>query len=48
MYLSYDQLGQTDLRDDTKRIMDENFPNSDYFRQGLKVKKNYWNPINWF
>nr|WP_209279821.1 outer membrane protein assembly factor BamD [Paenalcaligenes hominis] len=48
MYLSYDKLGKTDLRDDTKRVLDQNFPNSTYYKNGLKDKKNMWNPINWF
>lgn len=48
LYLSYDKLGQHDLRDDTKRILDQNFPNSKYYETGLKEKTNYWNPINWF
>ena len=47
MYLSYDKLNKHDLRDDTKRVLDQNFPNSPYWEQGLKTKKNYWNPINW-
>lgn len=47
MYLSYDKLGKTDLRDDVKRIMDQNFPDSVYWEQGLEASKNYWNPINW-
>ena len=28
--------------------MDENFPDSTYFKDGLDAKVNYWNPINWF
>ena len=48
MYLSYDALGETALRDDTKRIMDENFPDSILWKQGLNAPKNYWNPVNWF
>jgi outer membrane protein assembly factor BamD len=48
MYLSYDKLGLQDLRDDTKRVLDENFPNSKYYAQGLDEPKNYLNPINWF
>lgn len=47
MYLSYDKLGQNDLRDDVKRILDQNFPDSSYYKTGLKGKKNKWNPINW-
>lgn len=48
MYLSYDKLQQHDLRDDIKRIMDQNYPDSTYFTTGLSSQKNYWNPINWF
>ena len=48
MYLSYDKLGKDDLRDDVKRILDTNFPNSSYFEHGLTRKENKWNPINWF
>ncbi|OWT56276.1 outer membrane protein assembly factor BamD [Candidimonas nitroreducens] len=48
MYLSYDKLGMTQLRDDAKRILDKNFPNSKYYKQGLNDPVNYWNPINWF
>ncbi|WP_245153597.1 outer membrane protein assembly factor BamD [Allopusillimonas ginsengisoli] len=49
MYLSYDKLGLTDLRDDTKRVLDSNFPNSKYYEQGLdEPKGSYLNPINWF
>ncbi|MFA5610862.1 MAG: outer membrane protein assembly factor BamD, partial [Alcaligenes sp.] len=48
MYLSYDKMGQTELRDTTKRVMDQNFPDSKYFTEGLDTKVNYWNPINWF
>lgn len=48
IYLSYDKMGETALRDDTKRIMDANYPNSEYFEKGLAKDVNYWNPINWF
>ena len=48
MYLSYDNLGEDTLRDDTKRILNQNYPDSEYFEKGLKNKVNYWNPINWF
>ncbi len=47
-YLSYDKLGNTELRDDTERVLRSNFPDTVYFDQGLKAKVNYWNPINWF
>lgn len=48
MYLSYDKLEEIQLRDDAKRVLDENFPNSEYWKNGLKTKANYWNPLNWF
>src|SRR5690606_33992438 len=48
MYLSYDKLGLEELRDDAKRVLDLNFPESKYYEQGLDESVNYWNPINWF
>ncbi len=49
MYLSYGKLGLNDLRDDTKRVLDTNYPNSKYYQQGLNEPKgSYLNPINWF
>ena len=48
MMLSYDKLGLQDLRDDAKRVLDHNFPNSKYYEQGLDEPVSYWNPINWF
>lgn len=47
-YLSYDKLGLDALRDDTKRVLDHNFPDSKYYKQGLDEPVNYWNPVNWF
>ncbi len=48
MYLSYDALGLAELRDDAKRVLDLNFPDSIYYTQGLDEPTNYWNPVNWF
>lgn len=48
MYLSYDKLGMTELRDDAKRVLDQNYPNSRYYENGLTESVNKWNPINWF
>ncbi|HUG57184.1 MAG TPA: outer membrane protein assembly factor BamD [Candidimonas sp.] len=48
IYLSYDKLGMTDLRDDTKRVLDQNYPNSEYYEKGLTKSVNNWNPVNWF
>jgi len=47
MYLSYDKLGMTQPRDQAKRVLDKNFPNSKYYKQGLNEPVNNWNPINW-
>ncbi|NYT24923.1 outer membrane protein assembly factor BamD [Alcaligenaceae bacterium] len=48
MYLSYGHLGLDELRDNAKRVLDLNFPESKYYVQGLEDPVNYWNPINWF
>ena len=48
-YYSYDKLGMTDLRDDTKRVLDDNFPDSIYLSRGLQdASGSNWNPMNWF
>lgn len=39
---SYDALGMTQLRDDTRRIMQTNYPNSDFLRQGFRTRENPW------
>lgn len=48
MYMSYDQLGLEELRDDAKRVLDLNYPDSKYYTQGLDESVSYWNPMNWF
>jgi outer membrane protein assembly factor BamD len=48
MYLSYDKLGMAELRDDTKRVLDQNFPKTRLYADGLGKRSNAWNPINWF
>ena len=42
MVKSYDALGMTDLRDDTLRIMQKNFPNSHYFAIQKKADTPWW------
>lgn len=42
MYVSYDKLGMTDLRDDADRVMRKNFPNSRYYAEGVDRKKPWW------
>ncbi len=42
MVKSYDALGMNDLRDDTLRIMQKNFPNSRYFALAKKSDTPWW------
>ena len=39
---SYDKLGLTQLRDDARRVLDKNFPDSEYASTGGKNKKPWW------
>ncbi|MCB5363924.1 outer membrane protein assembly factor BamD [Pusillimonas sp. CC-YST705] len=49
MYLSYDKLDMPQLRDDTQRVLDTNFPDSKYYTDGLHDKSgSWWNPVYWF
>lgn len=48
-YLSYDKLGMTELRDDAKRVLDQNFPSTRLYDEGLAgTSGSKWNPVNWF
>jgi len=48
MVLSYDKLGLTALRDDSKRVLDTNYPDSKYYKQGLdEPSGSMLNPFNW-
>ncbi len=42
LYRSYDALGMQQLRDDTKRVIDKNYPNSDFLTAGGRVKVEPW------
>ena len=42
LYKSYDALGMPQLRDDAKRILDKNYPNSLYLTKGFKVTEDPW------
>lgn len=42
MVRSYDALGMENLRDDAKRVMEKNFPNSEYLTRGFKTKDDPW------
>lgn len=39
---SYDALGMTDLRDDARRVMSTNYPNSEYLSKGFKGSNDPW------
>ncbi|MBY4945319.1 outer membrane protein assembly factor BamD [Cupriavidus respiraculi] len=42
MIRSYDALGMKDLRDDTARVMEKNFPDSDFVKYGARRKEKAW------
>jgi outer membrane protein assembly factor BamD len=42
MIRSYDALGMKDLRDDTARVMETNFPGSDFIKYGQRKKDKSW------
>ncbi|WP_184524303.1 outer membrane protein assembly factor BamD [Variovorax sp. Sphag1AA] len=42
MYASYDKLGMTELRDDAKRVLTQNYPNSTYLSRGFRGKDDPW------
>jgi len=42
MVQSYDALGLTDLRDDAKRVLTSNYPQSEYLSKGFKTKDDPW------
>ncbi|MDN4587673.1 outer membrane protein assembly factor BamD [Xenophilus aerolatus] len=42
MVQSYDALGMTQLRDDAKRVLTTNYPNSEYLVSGFKRKDDPW------
>lgn len=39
---SYDALGLQQLRDDARRVLDKNFPNSEYLTKGFKPREDPW------
>ena len=42
LYKSYDALQMTELRDDTLRVIQKTYPQSDYLSQGFKAKAKPW------
>jgi outer membrane protein assembly factor BamD len=42
MIRAYDSLGINDLRDDTERVMRQNFPKSEYYARGIDRPEPWW------
>ena len=42
MFKSYDALGMSQLRDDTKRVMESSYPRSTYLSRGFKSSQEPW------
>jgi len=42
MVQSYDRLGLTELRDDAARVLQKNFPNSQFAASGVTTRKRAW------
>ena len=42
LYESYDRLGLTELRDDTRRVLEKNYPNSEFFNPKKTSQKSWW------
>ena len=42
MVRSYDALGMAGLRDDARRVMEKNYPSSDYLTRGFKPNSDPW------
>ncbi len=42
IYKAYDALGMVQLRDDAKRVMEKNFPNSEFLTKGFKANTDPW------
>ena len=39
---SFDKLGMTQLRDDAKRVLEKNYPNSEYLAKGFQTASKPW------
>jgi outer membrane protein assembly factor BamD len=42
VYKSYDALGMTQLRDDTRRILEQTYPKSEFVTKGFRSADNPW------
>jgi outer membrane protein assembly factor BamD len=48
MMMSYEKLGMTDLRNDSERVLLQNFPNTTLISKGFPNKYSAWNPLRLF
>jgi outer membrane protein assembly factor BamD len=48
MMMSYEKLGMTDLRNDSERVLLQNFPNTTLISKGFPDKYSAWNPLRLF
>lgn len=39
---SYDALGMTQLRDDAKRVLEKNYPKSEFLTRGFRASSDPW------
>jgi outer membrane protein assembly factor BamD len=44
---AYERMGLTELRDDARRVLTKNFPDSRLAREGFKNTAPWWQPWNW-
>ena len=42
MVKSYDELGMTQMRDDSRRVLEKNFPQSEFLSRGFKSNSDPW------
>jgi len=42
MMKCYDALNMSQMRDDTRRVLEKNYPQSPYLTQGFKLKSQPW------
>lgn len=48
MMMSYEKLGMTDLRNDSERVLLQNFPKTKLISEGFPNKYSAWNPLRLF
>jgi outer membrane protein assembly factor BamD len=48
MMKSYEKLGMKDMRDDTERVLLQNFPKTKLISEGFPDRYSFWNPLRLF